>query len=84
MKIIKELMFSAKAACGVVAVAAILAAGCGQSPAPVDTANSADAEALRKENASLKKQLSDARSRIDSLRAQLNDATPIADGEPDS
>ncbi len=73
-------MFSAKAACGVVAVAAILAAGCGQSPAPVDTANSADAEALRKENASLKKQLSDARSRIDSLIAQLNDATPIADG----
>ncbi|MEE2947125.1 MAG: hypothetical protein VX392_02290 [Verrucomicrobiota bacterium] len=76
----KKLMFPAKSACGAVAVAAILAAGCGQSPAPVDTAN-ADAEVLRKENASLKKQLSDARSSIDSLRAQLNEAgTPIADG----
>lgn len=77
----KKIMFPAKAACGAVVMTAILAAGCGQSSAPVDTANSADAEALQKENASLKKQLSDARSRIDSLRAQLNDAgTPIADG----
>jgi len=74
-------MFQAKSACGAVAVAAILAAGCGQSPTPVDTASNADAEALRKENVSLKKQLSNARSSIDSLRAQLNEAgTPIADG----
>ena len=81
MKIMKKLMFQAKSACGAVAVAAILAAGCGQSPTPVDTASNADAEALRKENASLKKQLSNARSSIDSLRAQLNEAgTPIADG----
>ncbi|MBC8244893.1 MAG: hypothetical protein H8E20_10910 [Verrucomicrobia bacterium] len=77
----KTLQFLTKAASGAVAVVAILAAGCGQAPDTGGSTNDASAEALRKENASLKKQLADARSRIDSLRAQLNNAgAPVADG----
>ena len=70
-----------RAAIGIFLSAVFLTVGCGKSPAPLETANNADAEVLRKENASLKKQLSDARSRIDSLRAQLNGAgASVTDG----
>lgn len=60
----------------------ILTVGCGQAPDTGESSeNSANAEALQKENASLKKQLADTRSRIDSLRAQLNGASaPVVDG----
>ena len=59
----------------------ILAVGCGQAPdSGESSANSANIEALQKENASLKKQLADTRSRIDSLTAQLNGAdAPVVD-----
>ena len=60
----------------------IVTVGCGQAPDTGESSeNSANAEALQKENASLKKQLADTRSRIDSLRAQLNGASaPVVDG----
>ena len=60
----------------------ILTVGCGQAPDTGESSeNSANAEALQKENASLKKQLADTRSRIDSMRAQLNGASaPVVDG----
>ena len=60
----------------------ILTVGCGQAPDTGESSeNSANAEALQKENASLKKQLADTRSRIDSLRAQLNGASaPVVNG----
>ena len=78
----KTLPFLTKAASGTLAATVILAVGCGQAPGSGESsANSANAEALQKENASLKKQLADARSRIDSLRAQLNGAdAPVVDG----
>lgn len=74
--------FLTKVASGTLAAAVILVVGCGQAPGSGESsANSANAEALQKENASLKKQLVDARSRIDSLRAQLNGAdAPVVDG----
>ncbi len=78
----KTLPFLTKAASGTLVATVILAVGCGQAPGSGESsANSANAEALQKENASLKKQLADARSRIDSLRAQLNGAdAPVVDG----
>ncbi|SVB57761.1 uncharacterized protein METZ01_LOCUS210615, partial [marine metagenome] len=64
-------MFLTRAASGALAAVVILTIGCGQSSdSGESSANSADVEALRKENGSLKKQLADTRSRIDSLTAQ--------------
>ncbi|GIT05082.1 MAG: hypothetical protein CM1200mP29_04930 [Verrucomicrobiota bacterium] len=78
----KTLPFLTKAASGTLAATVILAVGCGQAPdSGESSANSANIEALQKENASLKKQLADTRSRIDSFRAQLNGAdAPVVDG----
>lgn len=78
----KTLPFLTKAASGTLAATVILAVGCGQAPdSGESSANSANIEALQKENASLKKQLADTRSRIDSMRAQLNGAdAPVVDG----
>jgi hypothetical protein len=78
----KTILFLTRAASGALAAVVILTIGCGQSPdSGESSANSADVEALRKENGSLKKQLADVRSRIDSLRAQLDGAgAPVADG----
>ena len=77
----KTLPFLTKAASGTLAATVILAVGCGQAPdSGESSANSANIEALQKENASLKKQLADTRSRIDSLTAQLNGAdAPVVD-----
>ncbi len=78
----KTLPFLTKVASGALSAAMILTVGCGQAPDTGESSeNPANAEALQKENASLKKQLGDARSRIDSLRAQLNGASaPVVDG----
>ena len=78
----KTLPFLTKVASGALSAAMILTVGCGQAPDTGESSeNSANAEALQKENASLKKQLADTRSRIDSLRAQLNGASaPVVDG----
>ncbi len=78
----KTILFLTRAASGALAAVVILTIGCGQSSdSGESSANSADVEALRKENGSLKKQLADVRSRIDSLRAQLDGAgAPVADG----
>ena len=77
----KTLPFLTKAASGTLAATVMLAVGCGQAPdSGESSANSANIEALQKENASLKKQLADTRSRIDSLTAQLNGAdAPVVD-----
>ncbi len=81
-KRMKTVPYLTKVASVTLTAAVILTVGCGQNPAPGESsANSANAEALQKENASLKEQLADARSRIDSLRAQLNGAdAPVVDG----
>jgi len=78
----KTLPFLTKVASGALSAAMILTVGCGQAPDTGESSeNSANAEALQKENASLKKQLADTRSRIDSMRAQLNGASaPVVDG----
>ena len=78
----KTVPYLTKVASVTLTAAVILTVGCGQNPAPGESsANSANAEALQKENASLKKQLANARSRIDSLSAQLNGAeAPVVDG----
>ncbi len=78
----KTLPFLTKVASGALSAAMIVTVGCGQAPDTGESSeNSANAEALQKENASLKKQLADTRSRIDSLRAQLNGASaPVVDG----
>jgi len=78
----KTLPFLTKVASGALSAAMILTVGCGQAPDTGESSeNSANAEALQKENASLKKQLADTRSRIDSMRAQLNGASaPVMDG----
>ncbi|MBT4624184.1 MAG: hypothetical protein HOB97_09075 [Verrucomicrobia bacterium] len=75
----KKFPFLTKAASGALTAAMILTVGCGQAPETgAPSGSSASAEALQKEIASLKKKLADARSRIDSLRAQLNGASASA------
>ena len=78
----KKFPFLTKAASGALTAAMILTVGCGQAPETgAPSGSSASAEALQKEIASLKKKLADARSRIDSLRAQLNGASAsVVDG----
>ena len=68
---------------GLAWVALVWASGCGQAPPAVDSgADSARAEALRKEVASLKAKLANAQSRLDSLREQADrgDALPATGG----
>ena len=64
-------------------VAAVLFVGCGKATSTDGSAaNATQAEALRKEIASLKTKLANAQSRLDSLRDQLNgvDAPGVAVG----
>ncbi len=66
-----------------VSVAAVLFVGCGKATSTDGSAaNATQAEALRKEIASLKTKLANAQSRLDSLRDQLNgvDAPGVAVG----
>ncbi|MBC8244894.1 MAG: hypothetical protein H8E20_10915 [Verrucomicrobia bacterium] len=68
---------------GLAWVALVWASGCGQAPPAVDSgADSARAEALRKEVASLKVKLDNAQSRLDRLREQAGrgDALPATGG----
>ena len=79
----KLIMFFLKAEIVMVSVAAVLFVGCGKATSTDGSAaNATQAEALRKEIASLKTKLANAQSRLDSHRDQLNgvDAPSVADG----
>ena len=76
-------MFFLKAEIVMVSLAAVLFVGCGKATSTDGSAaNATQAEALRKEIASLKTKMANAQSRLDSLRDQLNgvDAPSDADG----
>jgi hypothetical protein len=79
----KLIIFFLKAEIVMLSVAAVLFVGCGKATSTDGSAaNATQAEALRKEIASLKTKLANAQSRLDSLRDQLNgvDAPSVADG----
>jgi len=65
-----------------ISVSAVLFIGCGKAPSTdAPAANAIQAEALRKEVASLKIKLANAQSRLDSLRDQINDGgAPLTNG----
>ena len=65
-----------------ISVSAVLFIGCGKAPsADAPAANAIQAEALRKEVASLKIKLANAQSRLDSLREQINGGgAPLSNG----
>ncbi|HJO08227.1 MAG TPA: hypothetical protein QGH16_00140, partial [Verrucomicrobiota bacterium] len=68
----KKNVYIPTAATGLLVTLIVLTAGCGQAPSGETTGNTAQLEALKKENGSLKVKLANAQSRIDSFRAQLN------------
>jgi hypothetical protein len=65
-----------------ISVSAVLFIGCGKAPSTdAPAANAIQAEALRKEVASLKIKLANAQSRLDSLREQINGGgAPLSNG----